>query len=72
MERIDADLTERVKSQFDAVNKVLETYRDPDAPGGYERYTAKLRAADAARLSRSIQALQEPLSRIAEKVATAS
>ena len=49
----------------------LETYRDPSIPGGYRRYTPQLKASDAATLSRRIQALQEPLSRIAEKVATA-
>ena len=72
MQKIDAALTTRVKARFDQVARMLEAYRDPDVPGGYVRYTAKLKAEDAAGLSRSIQALQEPLSRIAEKVATAS
>jgi iron uptake system component EfeO len=50
---------------------MLDTYADPKVPGGYRAYTAELKAADAAKLSRSIQALQEPLSKVAEKVATA-
>jgi iron uptake system component EfeO len=53
------------------VTKLLETYRDPNELGGYKRYTAELKASDANKLSKAIQALQEPLSRIAEKVATA-
>jgi iron uptake system component EfeO len=71
MEKIDPDLTRQVQAQFAKVNALLETYRDPAAPGGYRPYTAELKASDAATLSRSIQALQEPLSKIAEKVATA-
>ncbi len=71
LRRIDPQLTQRVTLEFAAVEKLLDTYRDPSIPGGYRRYTAQLKAADAVKLSRAIQALQEPLSQIAEKVATA-
>jgi iron uptake system component EfeO len=71
MQKIDADLTKQVNAQFENVTKLLETYRDPNELGGYKRYTAELKASDANKLSKAIQALQEPLSRIAEKVATA-
>ncbi|WP_127902921.1 iron uptake system protein EfeO [Solirhodobacter olei] len=71
MKKIDPDLTARVDARFAAVDKLLEGYRDPTAIGGYIRYTAAVKAADAVKLSKAIQALQEPLSRIAEKVATA-
>lgn len=71
LQKIDANLTRQVMMQFAAVNQLLESYRDPSVPGGYRRYTPQLKASDAATLSRRIQALQEPLSRIAEKVATA-
>ncbi len=54
-----------------AVHTLLETYRDPGVPGGYKYFTDQLKASDATKLSKSIQALQEPLSKIAEKVATA-
>lgn len=70
LEKIDPDLTKRVSEQFAAVHKLLDTYRDPTIPGGFKYYTAELKAADGAKLSRSVQALQEPLSKIAEKVAT--
>ena len=71
LQKIDPDLTKRVADQFAKVRALLETYRDPNVPGGYKIYTAELKASDAAKLSKSIQALQEPLSKIAEKVATA-
>lgn len=70
LEKIDPDLTKRVADQFAAVHQLLDTYRDPKIPGGFKYYTAEIKAADGAKLSRSVQALQEPLSKIAEKVAT--
>jgi iron uptake system component EfeO len=69
VEKIDPDLAKRVRSQFANAIQLLDTYRDPSVPGGFKLYTA-LKASDGARLSKSIQALQEPLSKIAEKVAT--
>ncbi|MFT4212321.1 MAG: EfeM/EfeO family lipoprotein [Microbacterium sp.] len=71
LEEIDADLADQVQAQFDAVNALLDTYRDSSALGGYELWTDELKATDAAALSKAVQALQEPLSSIAEKVATA-
>jgi len=69
---IDPDLTTTVAARFDEVKTLLKGYEDSSALGGYKTYTAALRASDAATLSKSIQALQEPLATIAEKVATAS
>lgn len=71
MQKIDPELTKQVNAQFENVMALLKTYRDPNAPGGYKVYTAELKASDGVRLSKAIQALQEPLSKIAEKVATA-
>ena len=71
MQKIDPDLTARVNAQFKIVNAMLDTYRDPKVPGGYRLYTAELRTSDAAKMSKAIQALQEPLSQIAAKVAVA-
>lgn len=70
LEKIDSALTQRVKQQFSKINTLLDSYRDAKEPGGFKLYTAQIKAADAPKLSRSIQALQEPLSKIAEKVAT--
>lgn len=71
LEEIDPELTEDVATQFDNVTALLKDYQDPSALGGYAAWTAELQATDAARLSQAIQALQVPLARIAEKVATA-
>lgn len=71
LEKIDANLTEKVSERFQAVAALLKKYQDPDEIGGYVRYTAALKESDGATLSRAIQTLQEPLSRIAAKVATA-
>lgn len=70
MDKIDPELAKRVTGEFATVKALLDTYRDPSVSGGYKIYTAELKAADAAKLSKSIQTLQEPLSKIAEKVAT--
>lgn len=71
LSKIDPDLTRRVEAQFANVNRLLESYRDANVAGGYRDYTADVKTADAAKLSKAVQALQEPLSKIAEKVATA-
>ncbi|MGC4106239.1 MAG: EfeM/EfeO family lipoprotein [Thermomicrobiales bacterium] len=72
LEKIDPALTDQVQTQFDKVNALLDTYRDPNEPGGFKLYTDELKATEATKLSQAVQALQEPLSQIAEKVATAS
>ncbi|WP_339115411.1 iron uptake system protein EfeO [Thioclava sp. GXIMD2076] len=71
MAQIDPDLTKRVSDEFDKVRALLDGYRDNTVPGGYVLYTDALKASDKVTLSRAIQSLQEPLSRVAEKVATA-
>lgn len=71
LEKIDLDFTRRIQAQFAQVTRMLDSYRDPTQPGGYKLYTREIKTADAVKLSKTIQALQEPLSKIAEKVATA-
>lgn len=71
LDKIDPTLSSQVETQFKNVEAALEKYRDDSALGGYKAWTPQLRATDAAALSKAVQALQDPLSRIAEKVATA-
>ena len=71
LKKIDPDLAKQVDTQFANVKTMLDGYRDATVPGGYKLYTDALKASDAATLSKAVQALQEPLSQIAEKVATA-
>ncbi|MFT4264025.1 MAG: EfeM/EfeO family lipoprotein [Nocardioides sp.] len=68
---IDATLVDTITARFEAVNTLLETYKDPSALGGYKLYTAEVKKTDASKLSQTVQALQDSLSRLAEKVATA-
>jgi iron uptake system component EfeO len=70
--KIDPDLTAHVTKQFAQVLTMLDGYKDASVPGGYQLYTPQLRTSDANKLSQSVQALQDPLSKIAEKVATAN
>lgn len=68
---LDDAMTDTIAQRFDAVNKMLDGYRDPAQIGGYERYTAALKASAANKLSQTVQALQDSLAHLAEKVATA-
>lgn len=68
---IDKTLTDTIEQRFTDVDTLLATYRDATALGGYKLYTAELKASDGKKLSASVQALQDSLSRLAEKVATA-
>ena len=72
LDQIDPDLTKQVATQFEAVQQLVDGYRDASAVGGYVAYTESLRTSDQAKLTAAIQALHEPLSQIAEKVATAA
>ncbi len=71
LQQIDPTLTQQVSDEFAKVDALLDTYRDSSQPSGYKLWTDALKASDAATLSQAVQQLQEPLSQIAEKVATA-
>ncbi|GGB42215.1 lipoprotein [Flexivirga endophytica] len=71
LQKIDPALTARVSKQFTNVTNGLTPYRDGASLGGFKPWTAQLRKTDAAKLSKKVQALQDPLSQIAQKVATA-
>jgi iron uptake system component EfeO len=71
LQKIDPALTEQIGKRFESTRTMLDEYRDPQAIGGYQTYTAALRSRDANRLSQNVQALQDSLARLAEKVATA-
>ncbi len=71
LEEIDPGLTKQISAQFETVNAALASYQDPAALGGWKAYTDELKASDGAKLTALIQALQAPLAKISEKVATA-
>ncbi|PZF57175.1 peptidase M75 [Curtobacterium sp. MCBD17_034] len=71
LQKLDPSITKQIATQFDSVDTLMDGYRDGTALGGFRTYDAATRTADANTISQTIQALQDPLSRLAEKVATA-
>lgn len=69
--KINPTLSAQIDQRFVRVEALLDTLRSKTAIGGYVTYTAAVKAADADTISQAVQALQDPLSQIAEKVATA-
>ncbi|WJY01853.1 iron uptake system protein EfeO [Curtobacterium sp. 458] len=69
--KTDPTLTKQIAKQFDATNALMDGYRDADGLGGFKAWTGDLKRDDANAISQQVQALQDPLSRLAEKVATA-
>jgi iron uptake system component EfeO len=68
LEQIDADLVKTLDGQFVSVQATLDTYRDPNAVGGFKPYTPELQASDSAKLTAAIQPLHESLAAVAQKV----
>jgi iron uptake system component EfeO len=71
LQKLDPTLTEQIAEQFDRTNTLMDGFRDADDLGGFATWDAATKAEDANRISQQVQALQDPLSRLAEKVATA-
>lgn len=70
--KINSDLTTQITAQFENVDDVLANYRDANALGGYVTYDDATKKAAANEISQAVQALQDPLSQLAQKVAAAS
>lgn len=70
LQRIDANLASTISNEFAALQKVLDGYRSADGPSGYDLYTT-LTDSDRRALAAAVKAVQEPLSRVAAKVANA-
>jgi iron uptake system component EfeO len=69
--KINPTLSAQIDQRFGRVEALLDGLRSRTALGGYVTYTAPVKAAEADTISQAVQALQDPLSQIAEKVATA-
>jgi iron uptake system component EfeO len=67
-EQRDPRLVEQIDRRFEALTTLLDTHRDPDAPGGYVDYDTVEPPARRA-LSDAVNALAEPLSGLAGAVA---
>jgi iron uptake system component EfeO len=70
LERIDPDLLGTISRAFSALDTLVDNYRTDSNPSGYLLY-GELGAADKTRLAAAVKAVQEPLSRVASKVARA-
>jgi iron uptake system component EfeO len=71
LQKVDASLSDTIASRFRSIDTLLDTYRDPHALGGFVQYE-KLTSADKKKMSAAVQAIKEPLSTAAAKVAAAS
>jgi iron uptake system component EfeO len=68
--KIDPALTAQVTTQFDALNKLVDSYRTGTNASGFKLYS-ELTTADKRALAAAVKAAQEPLSKVASKVANA-
>jgi iron uptake system component EfeO len=71
LQKLDPSITKQIAARFDATNALLDQYRDGNSLGGFVPWDDAERTANANTISQSVQALQDPLSQLAEKVATA-
>jgi iron uptake system component EfeO len=65
--KIDPALAKTVSSAFDGVDAMLDKYRSAGQPSGFVLYNG-LAKPDATELAHAVQAIAEPLSRVASKV----
>jgi iron uptake system component EfeO len=70
LHRIDADLAGTIASAFAALDKLVDAYRTDSNASGFVYY-GELTRADKTKLAAAVKAVQEPLSRVAAKVANA-
>ncbi len=68
--QIDPALSTTIQDAFAALDKLVDHYRSAANPSGFVLYTA-LTAADKTALAAAVEAVQEPLSKVASKVANA-
>ncbi|RKR75212.1 iron uptake system protein EfeO [Frondihabitans australicus] len=71
LQKLDPSITKAIAAQFTKTDALLDTYRSSTGLGGFITYDAATKAKDANTISQQVQALQDPLSQLAAKVATA-
>lgn len=71
LEQVDDALVDQVAAEFTKVDAALDALRDDSALGGYLPWTKANRDQHSRDLSQAVLSLQQPLAKIAEKVATA-
>jgi iron uptake system component EfeO len=68
LRRIDQSLSMTIEHAFAALGRLVDRYRTDANPSGFQLY-GQLTAADKTSLAAAVKAVQEPLSRVASKVA---
>jgi iron uptake system component EfeO len=68
--KIDPALMDTIKTAFDQVTTLVDQYKDPSSLSGYRPYD-RLTNDDTRRIAQALQAVAEPLSRVAGKVVDA-
>ena len=67
LDKIDPTLSSTIANRFNAMDTLLNKYRDAAQPGGFVSFS-KLTPADTRAIAQDIQAISEPLSTVAGKV----
>jgi iron uptake system component EfeO len=68
LEKIDPALADQIADAFTALDTLVDTYRTDSNPSGFVLYDA-VTPADQQRFAAAVKAVQEPLSKVASKVA---
>jgi iron uptake system component EfeO len=70
LDRIDAALAKTIETHLAALDKLIDGHRTTTNPSGFTLYN-RLSATDKRALAAAVKAVQEPLSKVASKVANA-
>jgi iron uptake system component EfeO len=70
LQKIDPSLTDQIADAFTELDELVDTYRTDDNPSGFVLY-GSVTPADQQRFAAAVKAVQEPLSKVASKVANA-
>ena len=70
LDQIDSTLAKTIDSRFAALDTLIDGYRTTANPSGFKLYN-QISAADKRSLAAAVKAVQEPLSKVAGKVANA-
>lgn len=68
--KIDPSLTNQIAGEFTTLNNLVDTYRSGTNASGFVLYTS-LTTSDKQKLAAAVKGVQEPLSQVASKVASA-
>ena len=68
---IDPQLTQTITDAFGKVDSLIDTFRDPNEPGGFKNFT-QVTAEQKREMAAAIVAVKDPLAQAGGKIAAAS